>query len=271
IQARYLLSAYPQYAGVNAFRKPQANSNYQSFIASAEHRYNNGFTVLVSFTGGKLEDDASQVVTYIGQAGNKQDFYCRKCEKSVSAQDVPRRLVTSATYELPFGKARRFMGHAPKGVDLVLGGWQMNGIMTFAKGIPIQIGNGGNSTNIGSPGIRPTDNGQNPAQGGSIASRLTEYFVQSDFSQTPNYMFGNVGRFLPNVRQPGIHNLDFSLFKGFTPFERGTLQLRAEAYNLTNSPTWATPGTTVSAPSTFGIVTSRGGNRTMQMAVKLIF
>ena len=52
---------------------------------------------------------------------------------------------------------------------------------------------------------------------------------------------------------------------------QATLQLRAEAYNFTNSPTWGGPGTTVNAPSTFGIVTSRSGNRTMQMAIKLIF
>ena len=66
-----LLAPYPQYSGVNAFRKPQANSNYESLILSAEHRLAGGFTTLVSFTGGKLMDDASHVVNYIGQAGTK--------------------------------------------------------------------------------------------------------------------------------------------------------------------------------------------------------
>jgi len=159
----------------------------------------------------------------------------------------------------------------PKALDAVLGGWQINAINVFAKGLPLQIGNGGNSTGILSPGIYATDNGQNPAQGGAIGNRLNEYLVQSDFSQTPNYTFGNVGRFLPNVRGPGQHNIDASLFKSFKPVERATLQLRAEAYNFTNSPTWGGPGTTVNASSTFGIVTSRSGNRSMQMAIKLIF
>jgi hypothetical protein len=271
IQANYLLDAHPQYQSVNAFRVPEANSNYQSLIVSAQHRYSKGFTVLVSFTASKLLDDASQVVSYEGAAGTKQDFYCYKCEKSVSAQDVPERLVTSGNYELPIGKGRYFLGSLPKAADLALGGWQINGIMTFAKGLPLQLSNGGNTTGLNSPGIRPTDNGQDPALSGAIASRLNEYFVQSDFSQTPNYTFGNVGRFLPNVRGPGVHNLDASMFKNFKPIERATLQLRAEAYNLTNSPTWSGPGTTVNNLSTFGIITSRGGNRTMQMAVKLIF
>lgn len=271
IQARYLLAAYPQYQGVNAFRKPQANSIYHSFILSAEHRYNNGFTALISFTAAKLIDDASQVVSYIGQAGTKQDFYCRKCERSVSSQDVPRRLVVSGTYELPVGRNRHFFGSMPKGADMVFGGWQINGISTFQKGIPVAIGNGGNSANIGAPGIRPTDNGQNPQRTGSIGDRLTQYFNQSVFSQTPNYAFGNVGRFLPNVRQPGVHNLDASLFKNFHPLERVNMQFRAEAYNFTNSPTWGGLGTTVNNPSTFGIITSKSGNRTLQLAIKVIY
>jgi len=156
-------------------------------------------------------------------------------------------------------------------VDAVFGGWQINGIMTFAKGLPIQLSNGGNTTGLNSPGIWVSDNGQNPANSGSIKSRLTDYFIQGDFFQTPNYAFGDVGRFLPNVRTPGVHNLDASLFKNFKPVEQATLQLRAEAYNFTNSPTWGSPGTTVNNVSSFGIVTSESGNRTMQMAIKLIF
>lgn len=271
VNANLLLDTYPQYSGVNAFRKPIANSNYQSFILSADHRFHNGLSTLVSFTASKLLDDASQVVTYIGPAGTKQDAYCRKCEKSVSSQDVPKRLVISSNYELPFGRHRKFLAAIPRPVDFVLGGWQINGIATFQRGLPIAISNGGNSTGLNSPGIRPTDNGQNPAQSGHIADRLNEYFVQSDFSQTPNYMFGNVGRFLPNVRNPGVHNLDFSLFKNFRPTEKVNFQFRAEAFNFTNSPTWANPGNTVNNPATFGIITSASGNRTVQLGLKLIY
>jgi len=271
VAANLLLDTYPQYSGLSAFRKPIANSNYQSAIFSVEHRYRSGLSMLASYTISKLLDDASQVVTYIGQAGSKQDTYCRKCEKSVSAQDVPQRFVTSINYELPFGRNRKYLTSIPKAADFVLGGWQMNGISTFQKGIPIAISNGGNSTGLNSQGIRATDNGQNPQRTGSIGDRLNEYFVQSVFTQTPNYQFGNVGRFLPNVRQPGQHNLDFSLFKNFRPVEKMNLQFRAEAFNFTNSPVWSAPGTTVSSPATFGIVTSASGSRTVQLALKLIY
>ena len=271
VAANLLLDAYPQYSNLSAFRKPIANSNYQSAIFSVEHRFRSGLSLLSSYTVSKLLDDASQVVTYIGQAGTKQDTYCRKCEKSVSSQDVPQRFVTSVTYELPIGRSKRFFNAIPKPVDFVIGGWQMNGISTFQKGIPIAISNGGNTTGLNSPGIRATDNGQNPQVTGPIGNRLNNYFVQSVFSQTPNYMFGNVGRFLPNVRQPGAHNLDFSLFKNFRPVEKLNFQFRAEAFNFTNSPVWSAPGTNVASPSTFGIVTSASGNRTVQLGLKMIY
>ncbi|MCU1328546.1 MAG: hypothetical protein JWN34_3916 [Bryobacterales bacterium] len=274
IQARLLLTPYPQYNGVGAFRKPQANSIYHSFIASAEHRYSNGLSMQISFTGGKLLDDASQVVSFIGQAGTKQDFYCRKCEKSVSAQDVPARLVTSFNYDLPIGKGRKLFANMPKVADAFIGGWQINGVNVFQKGIPIAIGNNGNSANLGAPGIRPTATGIDPYVGGNIGDRQNNYFNQAAFTQTPNFAFGTVGRFLPNVRQVGTHNLDFSIFKNYHPIEKAQLQLRGEFYNATNTNVWSNPGTTIGT-STFGIVTSKVSNntsqRSAQLGIKLIF
>ena len=266
---RQLLAPYPQYNGVNAFRKPQANSTYHSLTLSAERRFSHGLGLLFSFTGGKLLDDASQVVTFLGNAGTKQNFYDRKAEKSISAQDVSKRLVISANYELPFGKGRPFLSTVPRPVDFALGGWQINGIATFSKGLPLQIGNGGNNTNIGSPGQRPNNNGKSAKKEGAIAERLNQYFDTSVFSQAPIYTFGNVSRTLPDVRGPGIHNLDFSIFKIFRATERLNVQFRAEAFNLTNSPTWNSPGTDVTNLSNFGVITSANGQRQVQLALKL--
>lgn len=268
---RQLLAPYPQYVNVNAFRKPQANSIYHSFTLSAERRYSQGLTMLLSFTGGKLLDDSSQVVTFLGNAGTKQDFYNRKAEKSISAQDVSKRLVISSTYELPFGKGRKFLTSASRPLELALGGWQMNGIATFSKGLPLQISNGGNNTNLGSPGQRPNNNGQSGVKSGPVADRLNAYFDPSVFSQAPIFTFGNVSRTSPNLRAPGIHNLDFSLFKNFHASERVNVQFRAEAFNFTNSPTWGSPGTNVTAPGSFGVITSASGQRQVQLALKLVF
>jgi hypothetical protein len=271
VQAKQLLVAYPQYTSVNAFRKPAANSNFESFTLSANKRFSRGLQAQVSFTGGKLLDDASQTVTFLGAAGTKQDYYCRKCEKSISAQDVSRRLVANFNYELPLGRGKAYLASLPKAVDFVLGGWQMNGILTFSKGIPLQISNGGNNTQINSNGQRPNNNGQSGEKSGPIADRLNAYFDPSVFSQAGNFTFGNTSRTSPNLRAPGIHNLDFSMFKAFRFREKLTTQFRAEAYNFTNSPTWNSPNTTVTSVGTFGTINGASGQRTLQLALKLIF
>src|SRR5689334_22904780 len=155
-----LLKPFPQYTSVSPFRKPQANSLYHSLTLRAEKRFSQGLNLLLSYTGGKLIDDASQVVTFLGAAGTKQDYSNRAAERSISAQDVSRQLVISFNYDLPVGKGRMFLTHLPAPVQAIIGGWQTNGIYTYRTGIPLQISNGVNQTNLGSPGQRPNDNGK---------------------------------------------------------------------------------------------------------------
>jgi hypothetical protein len=222
----------------------------------------------VSFTGGKLIDDASQTVTFLGEAGTKQDFYNRRAERSVSAQDVSRRLVVSANYELPFGRGKRMLANSHRAVDFALGGWQVNGIYTFQTGVPLKISNGGNNTNLGSPGQRPNNNG--------TSARLDEptmqrYFNTSVFSQAPNFTFGNLSRTLPDVRTPSQINIDASLFKRFRASERASFEFRAEAFNLANHPIWGNPGVDVTNAGSFGVITTKNGSRVLQLALKFLF
>ena len=113
-----LLKPFPQYSSVSPFRKPQANSLYHSLSLRVEKRFSHGLNLLLSYTGGKLIDDASQVVTFLGAAGTKQDYYNRKAERSMSAQDVSRQLSISFNYDVPVGKGRMFLTHAHSaGVD----------------------------------------------------------------------------------------------------------------------------------------------------------
>jgi hypothetical protein len=225
----------------------------------------------LSYTGGKLIDDASQVVTFLGAAGTKQDYYNRAAERSISAQDVSRQLVISYNYDLPVGKGRMFLTHMPSALEAVIGGWQTNGIYTYRTGIPLQISNGVNQTNLGSPGQRPNNNGKSAKLNGSVEGRLNQYFDTSVFSVAPIFTFGNSSRTSPDLRAPSLHNIDFSIFKSFSIRERLTLRYQAEFYNGTNTPLWAAPGTTVNAVSGFGVITSASSQRVCQMALKLMF
>ena len=160
-----------------------------------EKRFSKGLSALVSYTGGKLIDDVSQTVNFLGAAAAnaKQDFYNRAAERSISAQDVSQRLVISGIYELPIGKRQKFLTSMPAAVDLVLGGWQANAIMTFQTGTPIQIGNGQNALNIFSANQRASATGVDPYVGGPISDRLNRYFNQAAFVQSGNFVMGNAG------------------------------------------------------------------------------
>jgi hypothetical protein len=157
--------------------------------------------------------------------------------------DTPQRLVITTLYELPFFKKGNPLAHA------ALGGWQVNGIMTVQSGLPIPITMPANLFGAVRPSVVAGVSDQAPTQS------LAQWFNTAAFTAPAPYTYGNVGRTLPNVSGDGLFNLDFSLFKNFTVREKFRFQFRAEAFNLTNTPTFEIPGTAYGTP-TFGQVTA---------------
>lgn len=91
------------------------------------------------------------------------------------------------------------------------------------------------------------------------------------FSLPSSFQFGNAPRIFSNLRAPGQLNLDFSVFKSFPIKERATLQIRGEAFNLTNTVQFGAPGTTVGTQN-FGVISSQANQpRNVQVAAKFIF
>jgi hypothetical protein len=89
------------------------------------------------------------------------------------------------------------------------------------------------------------------------------------FAAANNFTYGNAGA--NTLRSQFYRNLDFSVFKEFGITERTLLQFRAEFFNLTNTPTFAIPTTTVDT-SAGGVVTATVNNpRQIQFGLKLNF
>ncbi len=270
IQERYLLAPYPQFTGVSLYTVPGASSMYHSVQLKLNKRFSNGLTLLLSFTGSKLMDDSSSNNSNFNGSGTAQDAYNRRADWSLSTIDVSKRFVGSFVYNLPFGHGQHFGSKWNRVTDSVLGGWQVNGIVTAQTGIPLAL-SATNNANIFNPGERPNSNGQNAGLSGSVESRLTKYFNTSVFSQPATYTFGNVSRTLPNLRAPGLRNIDFSLFKNFALTERWKLEVRAESFNLSNTPQFGAPNTSVTSTS-FGVITTQVNSpRQNQIAMKLLF
>ncbi len=272
VQRGQLLRPYPQYTGLGSFRKPQGNSIYHALTLRADKRFSNGLSLLVAYTKGKLIDDVSQTVTFLGPAGNKQDAYNRRAERSISTQDVAQRLVFSYVYELPFGKGRKLFGSAPSFVNHIIGGWQINGITTFQSGTPLIITQSQNNAGIFSPGQRPNWTGRSARlEGGSTTDRIARWFDTSQFTAAPAFTFGSTPRTLPDVRNPGTKLWDISFFKNnyFGGEKNYNAQFRVEMFGAFNTPQFNGPGAQVGS-SNFGVIGGAGGTRQIQLALKLI-
>jgi hypothetical protein len=269
VQRAYLLAPYPQYTGLTLNNVPLGHSNYNSIIVQLERRFRKGFSILASYTGGKLLDDSGFASTLdTGGATARQDFYNPHADWSVSAQDVSSRFVTNFTYELPFGKGKQFGGGASTLANLFIGGWQFNGILTFQTGVPIPMSQSVNQSGLFSAAQRP-DQSQKDASLGNKS--VAKWFNTAIFSTAPAYTFGNSPRTLPNVREPGLKTADLSFFKSFPIRERASLTFHLEAFNAFNTTQFGAAASVV-GQSTFGTISSTAADpRDVQLALHLSF
>jgi hypothetical protein len=105
----------------------------------------------------------------------------------------------------------------------------------------------------------------------SSGKSIYQWFNTAAFAQPANFTSGNLARTYTGVRQDWTKNLDFSLFKNFHIKERLHVEFRAEAFNLTNTPVFSAPGTTINGAN-FGIITGQSNPaRNIQLALKVVF
>ena len=232
VQQNQLLRQYPQYTGVNTFRKPEADSIYHAFTVRVDREFSNGITFTTAYTGSKAIDNSASSVTYLGPAGATYgDQYNPRGERSVSPFDVPRIFVASTVYELPYGHGKMFGANIPKAADLVLGGWQVNGILTYSKGTPFltpSYDNGSTASGLLTFAQRPSLVGNPVGPGKSLNAAA--------FVSPAAFTIGNAPRTIPGVRNPSNNNLDFSAVKNtrWGDSSRYNAQFRFEMFNAFN-------------------------------------
>lgn len=257
------LLPYPQFTAVTGGYSFLNNSIYHALAVKVEKRFSQGFSVLLAYTASKLLDDGSnstQVRPGAAIVTGPQNWNNLRAERSKSAQDVPQRMVISALWALPFGKTGSALSRH------IIGGWQLNAIQTVESGTPISLAaavtGGGNRPDV-TPGV--SSRIANPT--------IDRWFNQAAFANPAPYTWGNVSRTLPDMHSDSLYNMDLSLFKNFPIKEKMQVQFRAEAFNLTNTPTFDTPGRTLNS-ATFGVVTATAFNpkpREVQLALRFIF
>jgi hypothetical protein len=209
------------------------------------------------------------------------DFYIN-VRRNYARADFDRTFafVQSYVYSLPFGPGRTPL-HGP--LNYIVGGWQIAAALTLESGTPVTVTASGSSLNT--PGELQTANQVAPVSFPKGINVGNPWFTTSSFAQPTNVAFGNTGRNI--FSGPGLFAINASLFKNFRFRERYGLELRAETFNLTNTPEFASPcggsgcNQASLTSSTFGYVTSTlgsgtgvngtGGGRAVQLGAKITF
>jgi hypothetical protein len=220
-----------------------ATSNYNSLQVSViQHNWNH-ITQQLAYTWSHSIDTASDGQDFVPNAAQPNDSTNPAGNKGPSNFDVRNRLVWSATYDIPkWEKVGKFGD-----------GWQMSGILTVMSGHPFSLNYEFEDDYSGSGEFfdRPDVvapihyNYSNPAQFLDLTSFSTPCTMQAPFdgfadSCIPGTRhFGDEGR--NSLLGPNYRNFDFAISKMTSITERLKVQFRADFYNLTNHPNFASP------------------------------
>ena len=258
IARQQLLRAFPRFTTVALFRDNVGNSNYHAATAKLEKRFSHGLTVHASYTFSKLIDDASSVFSqtiFTGPVLNSTgaaDAFNRHLEKDLSGGDIPRVLAIGWVYNIP----RLWK----------ISGWQIGGLVRVQAGDTVAITQAtNNNSSLGFAIQRPNRIGDpNEFQGRTVA----EYFDTAAFTAVPQFVIGNSSR--NPVRGAGLQDADLMIGKTFRIRERLSLELRAEAFNVSNTPPLNDPNGTFGSAG-FGSITSAGNPRDFEFVAKIHF
>jgi hypothetical protein len=250
IQAR---RPYPQFGSISYFNDTQ-ETTYHSLQTSLEQRTHGGLFYLASYTWSKSL--TTQNAPAVGGNGGR--------EKARSGFDVPHNIAISAGYELPFGRDRRLLGNASGVVDGVLGGWQVQSIYVWRSGRPFSPTISSDRANTGVGGQRPDRVGSGKLDAPTVAL----WFDKTAFVLPARFTYGNSGGNI--LREDSYKTLDFSLFKQFR-FGTHRLQFRAEAFNVTNTPSFNAPNSAIDTAAGGRVTSTSSSPRQIQFALKYDF
>ncbi len=244
------LRPYPQFLNITDQADPNGNSTYNALQVKLSKRLSHGLTILGAYTRAKSLTDGSVMA---GGGPSGADFYNRRLEKSFSTNDVPNVIALAYTYELPFGKGRKFLATGIAGK--IIGGWQLAGIHQYQTGKPVQltvsntlpIFNGSLRANV-VPGVDMTLVPVNPLS--------DPWFNKAAFTVPATYQLGNAARSYNDLRAPNMYNENVGLVRRIKVAEKVTLMFRGEFTNVLNRVVFGAPNGNASSTS-FGRVGSQ--------------
>jgi hypothetical protein len=270
IPVAQLMKPFPEYTTVSLYRNNVGTTFYQGGYVKVEQRLSRGLSYLVSYTRSKLTDDASSVFDasiLTGPIANYPvaDSFNRKLEGDYSTGDIPHLFVASGVWDIPLGLGRSRELHGLAGA--LANDWSLTGVLTVQSGMPIAVTQTTNNNAFAGFGTqRPNLIGDPtlPSDDRTVA----RWFDTSAFATAPQFTLGTSSR--NPVRGPGFRNLDLALVRRVFLPSNTSLEIRAEVFNVTNTPPLGAPNG-VFGSAAFGTITTAGDPRVVQLALKLTF
>jgi hypothetical protein len=259
-----LLARFPQFpvgtgsgsTGVIEQNNTAGSSYYESLNVRYQRRLASGLLLVGNYIHSRLIER----LTWLNDTDSQ-------LEKRISPFDHPNRFLVALSYDLPFGKGRKY-NISSRWLDSVAGGWGLNSIYTYQTGAPITWTNGstaspGDYVYFGGPLALNNRNVDGPSFNTSVFdTKSTEQF---------QYHIRTFSTTFPNLRIDGINEWSPSATKRISLTEKVTLQLRLEAYNVLNHPVFGPPNTTATN-SGFGLITTQANRpRILQIGARLVF
>jgi len=287
-QNRPLFALY-RLTGNVALKFMGTSSNYNALQAKLDRRFSGGFLMTTAYTYSKALGYVNEGSNTINSTVGGLQNYIGSIRSNYAPLSFDRRhtIVQSLIYELPFGKQKPLLSSGLG--SKLLGGWQVSTVLTVMTGLPLNI-TGGSTLNAPGDTQVPDVTGSfhilhNVGGPCSDPAKCQPWFdvtasnvvngvpqCRGPFCQTAVGVLGDAPR--RAFSGPGFFNLDASVFRRFPIRERMSMELRAEAFSVTNTPQFDKPnqGFSTNTASNFGYVTNTiGGNRSVQLGAKLTF
>jgi len=243
-------------------------SNYNALQATVEKRLSSGLQFNFNYTWSKFlnETDACAWNCPYGTAQNLSDV---RADYGPAAFDVRSMFKGRIIYKLPVGRGQMFLNNSAI-ADEVLGGWQTSATIQWQTGNPFTVvtANNNDYSQSGSqyPNVVP---GVNPYAGARQIGPSSNWFNEAAFSQPNPGTYGNSGR--DTLRAPGYSDINFSLGKNFTIWRESKFQIRIDASNVLNHPSFGQPNASWGPGQISSISSVTVGGRNVQILGKFSF
>lgn len=262
---RNSLRPFPQYRSFDVGGLyPLGDAKGQSLSATIDQRLTGGLFGRFSYRLAKVLDNYS--------SGTPQDPDNRRLEWSLSTADVTHSISASYTYELPFGKGKRFFADNEV-MTHMLGGWNLSGLSSWRGGQPLSLRPLFNRTGgiVGNlrvnivPGVDPQVEKPSPEQ----------WFNPAAFAQPDDFTLGDGPRTHPYLRDPGAQVHHLSLTKRIELTSDTSLEFVSEAFNFLNHANLNDPDTRIGSEANpnlnAGKIIGSAGGRVMQFGLRILF